>query len=1224
MSDLSDEDFVPKTTSKIVKSNSASCADVPLQCSICLKLFTRQDNLKAHLRNCSSEKDARGTFPCKFCGAEFSSQKDACRHEKRCSKNPDRNLSTCKCPNCKKCFSRKDNLIVHLRTCGPSETPTSSAGASVQCSFCPYKSSFKSNIKRHEKVCAKNPESTDVSFKCKKCHLEFKRSDNLAVHQKKCSVTGEQKKRSILCLYQGCSFSCWNKGILIDHLKDEHDSSIKPMKELNFESEIDFQSWKDQEEAKTLSYYSLTSGAKGSRSYLYCQHDGSDKPHRKKGSPGRITCRKNRIGQIKRGVTCISKMTVVRGEDDGSVFVKYFPSHSHPLSKHDLAHQPLSKATNTFINGQLALNVPSKEIYRRLQSSTSERDQRGEDDHVSRNMTITERRIRQRAARRRSKMRLHQRDEVSTFMLVEILKKEKYNPVVIYKPMGMDILAGPQEDLSEDQVEQLFMLGIQTNEQRKLMVQYAHQVLIVDDTHNVTQYENIKLFNMVIRDENNRGWAVAHLIANCMSSEIIAMFTKSVNDRCIEAGETLDINCVMSDDDSALINGVQGGIGKVLRHILCLWHLDETFKEQIRLKVPRALFDTVYDELRVLIYEEKESEFLKHHEMFLKNREKDSPAFAAYFSKLYSCRTKVWAMCYRKGLNHGNVNTTGHVESFHNGLKTKEWERNPNKRIDDLANSLLDMERRSYEERQRLDLLGYSEPPHKIKEKHLLGVALPDGSIEEVGPTLWSIQSASNTDQRYHVSRVQDFCPKDLCFEKCTNASCHDLCPHLYICSCKDKVPLCKHVHKLQSYTLKDNPVSTFQDEPSQVNFYDAEDNVEQTDREKEVDAITSDLSVINAYNRLEASVASLADLVQKRAIPAHFLPSCDLTVSDLVKKCTLLSFSEDNLPKAMPISRVIAPTEKLATQQSQLLPFKRKKKKKPDDLDFDSKRQRRARAKKRLLGTDAALVIGPYRVTQLDLKSLPLTLTEEELQDCRALNEEFQIGWLTSEVINAFLYSLALTNDKVYVAGDELASSMARGNVLKRIFGKEMREKDLFLFPANFTGDHWVMIAALAKEKEGQILYMDSLQRAKPPAALKCIDTIKKVMKKVKPSVLKWDEQTMKYCLQNDSFNCGAHACWFADQIIRESEEFTSLDDIGAYRTFMYNLIVGNCLQQPSDEANICIMCSSEESQTSSDDIGLRCEKCGQLYHLSCLGVDLEEVSRDTFVCPQLEVTDQ
>lgn len=271
---------------------------------------------------------------------------------------------------------------------------------------------------------------------------------------------------------------------------------------------------------------------------------------------------------------------------------------------------------------------------------------------------------------------------------------------------------------------------------------------------------------------------------------------------------------------------------------------------------------------------------------------------------------------------------------------------------------LLEWERRAYEERQRYDLLGFSEAPVAIEAKHERGMAFSDETITEVNPSLWTIVSSSNDKEVYHIARMLDVCSQDHCFDKCGNPSCHGLCAHLFICSCKDKVPLCKHIHKLQSFILRDVPVSAFHEDSSDVNFFDMEDGIPETEPDDQRPEAFSDFSEANMYSRLQANVAALADHIFKKTIPKHLLPSCDTAISDIIKKCSTLNLQSSDLPMSMPTSRSIAPREQLATQLSQLLPFRRKAKRMRTDDDPQSRLQRLDRARKRLLGKDVVLVI--------------------------------------------------------------------------------------------------------------------------------------------------------------------------------------------------------------------------------------------------------------------------
>lgn len=80
------------------------------------------------------------------------------------------------------------------------------------------------------------------------------------------------------------------------------------------------------------------------------------------------------------------------------------------------------------------------------------------------------------------------------------------------------IVVGPENmHCIPSEIDSLFMIGIQTKAQRDLLVLGANKIVVADDTHNVTGYENTRMLNILVVDENNCGWVVGHLF-NSMTS----------------------------------------------------------------------------------------------------------------------------------------------------------------------------------------------------------------------------------------------------------------------------------------------------------------------------------------------------------------------------------------------------------------------------------------------------------------------------------------------------------------------------------------------------------------------------------------------------------------------------------------------------------------------------------------------------------------------------------
>ncbi|KAL1454549.1 hypothetical protein WDU94_010779 [Cyamophila willieti] len=313
------------------------------------------------------------------------------------------------------------------------------------------------------------------------------------------------------------------------------------------------------------------------------------------------------------------------------------------------------------------------------------------------------------------------------------------------------------------------MLGIMTESQKKLLLKGTKKILIVDDTHSITQYKNMRLLNILTSDENIKGWPVAQLMSNSMTSDVVETFFKALKMKIEEEGDTLTINSVITDDDPALINGINRAMQVTIPHILCQWHLDKNLKKNLQSKCEGSQYDEIYTDLKTIIQSVSIEEGDALINGFLKKYESAAKEFVQYMCTHYFERKEKWALCHRKFLGHGNINTTVHVESFHNRLKKVYFNRIRNKRMDDLLDILLTVEKDDYASRARATLLGSTS---KLSQPHNDGLLLPDDAIEMVMDDLWTIKSRN---EEHHVQKLVAYCVQDLCFEKCSSLSCLNL-----------------------------------------------------------------------------------------------------------------------------------------------------------------------------------------------------------------------------------------------------------------------------------------------------------------------------------------------------------------------------------------------------------------------------------------------------------------
>ena len=164
-----------------------------------------------------------------------------------------------------------------------------------------------------------------------------------------------------------------------------------------------------------------------------------------------------------------------------------------------------------------------------------------------------------------------------------------------------------------------------------------------------------------------------------------------------------------------------------------------------------------------------------------------------------------------------------YVESFHNRLKTYYMERRPNKRLDDLINLLLEIEKDDYWRHKRQSYFSSDITVKKTEDRLLRGLNIPDAHVTimtDDEKQSWEIQSQSKESVTYTVTMINETCD---CTDKVTtDIVCVGLYTHLFRCNCLDSNRLCKHIYKIQS--LQNRPMPTINDYKAEESEKDSED----------------------------------------------------------------------------------------------------------------------------------------------------------------------------------------------------------------------------------------------------------------------------------------------------------------------------------------------------------------------------------------------------------------
>ena len=119
----------------------------------------------------------------------------------------------------------------------------------------------------------------------------------------------------------------------------------------------------------------------------------------------------------------------------------------------------------------------------------------------------------------------HANDLSSVSAWVEEIKSLNYNPVLLYKIQGM-----PQSDEMDNIADQDFVLAIQTEFQRDMLMKFGNSTVCVDATHGTNMYD-FHLITLLVIDEYGEGIPVVWVITNREDALLLMEFLKEVKKR---------------------------------------------------------------------------------------------------------------------------------------------------------------------------------------------------------------------------------------------------------------------------------------------------------------------------------------------------------------------------------------------------------------------------------------------------------------------------------------------------------------------------------------------------------------------------------------------------------------------------------------------------------------------------------------------------------------------
>ena len=1262
--------------------------------------FPNQKLLNPTLK--TDHEASQALFTCNNCGAEFKRKFSLKKHSRNCGKNQ-KGFKPCTFDGCKRKFLHNSRLKEHVKrdhvsVNGHCENLPTPVDLSSDASLSVLENS--SEVRVPVSGDGEHSSTTKSSFTCAVCHTPFRYLHGLKRHALRCSKTKTARRN---CYVSGCNLAFYHETKLLAHLRRDHSINVVDH-QMSFKSMADFLDWKEKEQESNFIYLSKRMGFKQIKelkhtSYV-CQHDGVHR-HCRKGGPK--TSRMNKKGRARTGLTCPARLLVKENCATGLVTVRYIATHHHKFTFENTKFHPLSRSTKTFIQQQLSLGVPAKKIRDSLCEKVGLREQRKDNNELRKENFISLRTITEMARKLRLSTRLHRDDATSLMLTVRKLQSEEYDPVLIYKPHGGAVVVGTDDLMSLQNSEELFLLGIQTREQRDCLKAFATKIVCVDCTHCTNQY-GYQLMNLVVQDEFGKGYPVAHFISSRMDEKVLHYFFAALKEKCPE----LVINAVMTDDDYAPWNAIVSVFGESPRHLLCTWHILRAWSRKLRSStLDSNLYKKMFTALRMIMYSTTESLMLTLVKAFCSEYSSCAQSFVDYFKSNYCNRFEVWALCYRN-FPHGNANTNMLVESFHNRLKTFYMNRIPNRRLDDLVNLLLHIEKDDYLRRKKGLLYKDCEDSNTfgIGSRHERGMKISDQDVlvhvyeDEDGASnsvFWTVKSQSKCSESYTVKLLTEFCSIDLCMESCVELCCSGLCAHMYLCSCRDKSGICKHIHKVHSGEMRrlGKCVTSSANDDSGVQLYDAPSGP--------IVHASVDLGKITEEVKLQ--LGKLNSLIEIDGVKNFLLPHISGVLKNLINQCEAIAGTQEQPIEMTKVSSV-APNEKLEKQNApkRMNRLSRKKtgssflpklshEEKMDVLNtlnptvdkqvncdheyaklgepcllpkpnIDSNlsdnttvntnasaplptkqnqniipiTNQKAKPNSVTVLSEANAITVPLlynsenvhetllvihgrlgqnvrkTLSMLHLKSIEQSLPAgvESYLKLKNHDEHFVTGWVYDSVIDAFLLQLSKTQPHVLFADTCIALTLITGRPCNRLWENEdLREKTLVLFPANLTGNHWVLFAVETATQT--ILYLNPLNERPNRDETKLVNLIMSLLsERFFLPANRWKLTTPHHTRQKDSKNCGMFVMWYAYQLSHNKSIITQVDPV-AFRSFIFNFLAGNCMKRNHFLNDSCRVCG----MSNSNDRSISCVRCFQWYHCSCLGLSGSDNSAENFICP-------
>ena len=390
----------------------------------------------------------------------------------------------------------------------------------------------------------------------------------------------------------------------------------------------------------------------------------------------------------------------------------------------------------------------------------------------------------------------HSNDLQSVLAWISEWKSEKgeESPVLYLKVQGEGAKDGYNLPIDD------FIMVVQTPFQREMFLKFAVNGICCDSTHGTNGYD-YPLTTIHVIDDFGEGMPVAWCLSNHEDICSMVVFFSEIKMKCGPVQNAF----FMSDMANQFYNAWVAIMGpKRPAKLLCTWHVDKAWKEELRKKVGDVVLEAeIYKMIRTCLEQTSENYFEDCLSGLLNYLESEPKAvcFRNYFVKEWVSKKTQWAYCFRLRMG---INTNMFSEAFHRVFKRVYLGGKTNKHIDYCLVNLVKFSRdKAFDRGIKLTKGKQTYRMRSIMAEHSHSLEIPNSLVQKLTEDKWLI-SSQNSQQKHEVCMVAPTCAdKDQCKMVCPDCK---VCPHLFQCNCPDsliKGIICKHVHAVQHVTLE-------------------------------------------------------------------------------------------------------------------------------------------------------------------------------------------------------------------------------------------------------------------------------------------------------------------------------------------------------------------------------------------------------------------------------------